>query len=95
LVAAFAINELSDRERERVGELFAAAAERGTRVLVVEPVAKWAAPWWERWRDRFAGRARDEVTELSLELPELLCRLDAATGLCHRRFKVRALWVGP
>jgi hypothetical protein len=63
-------------------------------VLVVEPLAGGAAPWWNRWRDatRLAGGRVDEW-RLRVELPPIVEKLDRAAGLNHRELTGRSLWL--
>jgi hypothetical protein len=51
-------------------------------VLIVEPVARTVAPWLGRWTDT-ARRSGGRVDEwrVSLELPPIVRRLEAASGL--------------
>ncbi len=95
LLAAFTLNELRDAARERVLQRLVERGERGDIVLVVEPVAGFVAPWWNRWRDVFAaagGRAAD--WRFSIELPAIVAKLDRAAGLDHRTLTGRSLWFG-
>ena len=95
LLAAFTLNELADAARERVLQRLVERGERGDIVLVVEPVAGFVAPWWNRWRDVFAaagGRAAD--WRFSIELPAIVAKLDRAAGLDHRTLTGRSLWFG-
>jgi predicted RNA methylase len=94
VLAAFTINELSDSARQATLETLIERAAGGSQVLIVEPVAKRAAPWWNEWRDRFerAGGRADEWRFRS-ELPPLVAKLDRAAGLDHRELTARSLWI--
>jgi ubiquinone/menaquinone biosynthesis C-methylase UbiE len=94
VVAAYALNELANDAREKLeGRLLDAAGE-GVRVLVVEPIARSAAPWWEgsarRW---LAAGGRDDEWRLPLELPPLVKQFDRAAGLDHRIVTCRSLYL--
>jgi len=94
IVAAYVLNELPTEVRVRAeGQLFDAAA-RGARVLILEPVARGVAPWWDdaARRARQVGGRADEW-RFSVELPLLLRTLDKAAGLNHRELTVRSLWL--
>ena len=68
VLIAFAINELE--------------AERREKVLVVEPIARRASPWWNGWAERFrAAGGRDDDWRFETELPEEWRRLDRAYAL--------------
>ncbi len=95
LLAAFTLNELGDAPRETVLQRLVERGERGDIVLVVEPVAGFVAPWWNRWRDVFeaaGGRAAD--WRFPIELPAIVAKLDRAAGLDHRTLTGRSLWFG-
>jgi hypothetical protein len=89
------LNELADAARETVLQRLVERGERGDAVLVVEPVAGFVAPWWNRWRDAFeaaGGRAAD--WRFPIELPAIVTKLDRAAGLDHRALTGRSLWFG-
>jgi SAM-dependent methyltransferase len=104
VIAAFAVNELSDASRaallERLlaGRATEAAAHARTAgghqapVLVVEPIARAAAPWWRAWRAAFerAGGRADEW-RFRVALPPLVTKLDRAAALDHRELTARSL----
>lgn len=92
-LAAWAINELDDARREAMLAKLVAFARHGGAVLVVEPVARRAAPWWDDWVRAFRplGGADDERA-VEPALPDAWWELDRAARLDHRRVKARALW---
>jgi hypothetical protein len=80
--------------RIRVFEHLLTAADRGVRVLVVEPIARAVAPWWDEAAAatlRAGGRADD--WRIPVQLPELLRTLDKAAGLDHGELTARSLWL--
>lgn len=95
LLAAFAMNELSDTAREAMLTRLLDRSAHGDRVLVVEPLAGFVAPWWKRWRAAFesAGGRADEW-RFRAELPPIVAKLDRAAGLDHREITGRSLWSG-
>lgn len=94
LLAAFTINELSDAARETLLPTLLERANRGDRVLIVEPIAGGVARWWDRWRREFerAGGRADEW-RVRAELPAIVVKLDRAAGLDHRELTARSLWI--
>ncbi len=92
-VAAYILNELSETSRRRVEDALLAAAGRGARVLVLEPIARAVVPWWDASAKRIeaAGGRADEWRFLA-DLPPLLRLLDKAAGLNHGELKVRSLY---
>jgi trans-aconitate methyltransferase len=94
-LAAFTLNELSDAARAAMLTRLVDRASRGDRVLVVEPLAGFVAPWWKVWRQAFtdAGGRADEW-RFRAELPPIVAKLDRAAGLDHREITGRSLWSG-
>ncbi len=94
IVAAYAVNELETKEREKLLERLIEAAKRGASVLVIEPLARKALPWWPEWQKTFldaSGRA--DEWRFPAELPPPLALLDRASGLDHRELTARSLWL--
>jgi hypothetical protein len=94
IVAAFILNELPDEARGRWKESMLRTAERGSPVLVVEPIAKKLSPWWDEWADAFiAAGGRSDEWRFRAALPERLALMDKAAGLDHRELTGRSLWL--
>jgi hypothetical protein len=94
IVAAYLLNELTEAGRTRLEDQLLAAAERGVRVLVLEPIARGIAPWWTATAARFsAAGGRADEWRFRVELPPLLTTLDRAAGLRHDELTVRSLWL--
>lgn len=95
LVAAFTVNEIQDESRAVLRDRLLEAAARGSRVLVVEPLAKSAVRWWSGWRDVFvAAGGREDEWRFHVELPPMVAKLDRAAGLDHRELTGRSLLLG-
>jgi hypothetical protein len=95
ILVAFALNELSDGARDLLLRRFLERVAQGDRALVVEPLARFVAPWWKGWQDSFqsvGGRA--DEWRLRAELPPIVAKLDRAAGLDHRELTGRSLWSG-
>ena len=94
ILAAFTVNELEPPSRERLLANVIAAAERGARVLVIEPIAKRSLPWWGDWERAFAAAGgRADLWRLPAVLPERLRLLDKAAGLHHDLLTARSLYL--
>lgn len=95
MLAAFALNELPPEKRETLLEKLVARARSGDRLLIVEPLAKFVAPWWARWRAEVLGAGgREDEWRFRIERPALVAKLDRAAGLDHRELTGRSLWIG-
>jgi len=94
ILAAFTLNEVSLEVRQRLLPRFLEASRRGADLLLIEPVARGAAPWWEEWSSAFlAAGGRGDTWCFPVELPERLRLLDKASGLDHRVLKGKSLWL--
>jgi len=93
IVAAYTLNELPDSVRAGVEDQLLAAAGRGAGVLVVEPISRRAAPWWDVTAARVisAGGRADEW-KFETALPPLVERFDRAAGLNHRVIACRSFY---
>ena len=91
-LAAFALNELPDAGREGLLKRLLDRASGGDQVLIVEPLAGAAAPWWKKWASAFesAGGRADEW-RFRIELPPIVLKLDKAAGLHHNEITGRSL----
>ena len=94
LLAAFTLNELSDAARPPMLARLLDRTSQGDSLLIVEPLAGGAAPWWNDCRETFekAGGRSDEW-RLQVELPPIVQKLDRAAGLNHREITGRSLWL--
>jgi SAM-dependent methyltransferase len=94
IVAAFTVNELTDEARSRLLPRLLERGAAGDAVLIVEPLARGAAPWWTGWCAAFtAAGGGDEEWRIRVELPPIVAKLDRAAGLNHRELKGRSLWL--
>lgn len=93
-IASFTLNELDEADREAVVSRLLERAGRGAPVLIVEPLAGFVAPWWNKYRNAFeqAG-GRSDDWRFSVELPDIVAKLDRASGLNHRELTGRSLWL--
>jgi hypothetical protein len=95
LVAGWMLNEIDAASRDAALPVLLAAAERGVRVLIVEPIATRVSPWWDAWATEVIRRGgRADEWRFPVTLPDLLQRLDRAAGLRHDELKARSLYVG-
>jgi hypothetical protein len=94
ILAAYLVNELPAAMRERLLRSWLDAASRGTRVLVIEPIARSLTPWWSSWQaavEQAGGRA--DEWRFPAKLPDGVARLGRAAGLDYRELTARSLWI--
>jgi trans-aconitate methyltransferase len=95
IVAAYSVNELDESARPELLRRLLAAHVRGSRVLVVEPIARRPVPFWPAWVAAFrAAGGRADTWRFPAVLPERMKLLDKAAGLDHRELTARSLWLG-
>jgi methyltransferase family protein len=95
ILAAFSINELPDAARGDLMQRLLRQSASGHRVLIVEPIAGFVAPWWDTWRERVAAiGGRSDEWRFRFELPPVVAKLDRAARLDHREVTARSLWFG-
>ena len=95
IVAGWVLNELAAERRVQLEEHLLAEAARGTRVLILEPIARRVVPWWdESARKVIARGGRADEWRFTTDLPPMLKLFDKAAGLNHRELTVRTLCIG-
>lgn len=95
IVAGYFVNELQPRVRDAVLESLLTAAQGGTRVLVIEPIARSFVRWWKLWTSEFLARGgRADEWRVGWDRPEIIARLDHAAKLDHRELRARTLYLG-
>lgn len=94
ILAAYTVNELPEPTRDALLPRLLAAHARGARVLIVEPIARRMAPWWDAWEQAFsaAGGSAGEW-RIKTPLPPRQRELGKAAGLDPRELTARSLWL--
>jgi hypothetical protein len=94
IIAAWSVNELSSDARDRVLPRLLTCVGAGAAVLIVEPLAHAAAPWWDDWSAaiRHAG-GRADAWKFAADLPPALAELDRAAGFDRGELGARSLWI--
>jgi hypothetical protein len=96
LVAAFAVNELSDDLRGRLLRRLLESTHRDASVLIIEPIARRANRWWMEWSGVFDARGgRTDEWRFPVELPSFVAELDRASGLNHQELSGRSIFFSP
>jgi hypothetical protein len=94
VLAGWVMNEVSAETRDTVLRRWLDLAGRGTRVLIVEPISTRVSPWWPEWAARFvAAGGRSDEWRFRIDLPDLVQRLDRASGMRHDELTARSLWL--
>ena len=95
VLAAFTINELDDTARATMRDRLLRAHGAGSRILIVEPIARRAFPWWPAWSEPLlAAGGREDEWRFAAAFPERMRLLDRAAGLHHRELTARSIWLG-
>jgi hypothetical protein len=95
ILAAWSLNELDAPARDAVLPLLLTASERGATVLVAEPIANAATPWWDAWSAaviRAGGRA--DHWRFPMMLPAPLADLDESAGFARQELSAKSLQLG-
>jgi SAM-dependent methyltransferase len=96
LLAAFSVNELEEEGREALLAALLGQLRKGGCLLLVEPVARRAAPWWGRWAASLGSGAlavHDCEWRRRIERPAWIERMDRACGLDHSELTARVLGI--
>jgi Methyltransferase small domain len=95
-IAAYTVNELGHEARAALLERLLSLRHDGTRLLVIEPIARRALPWWPDWERaiRAAGGRSDEW-RFPVTLPARQQALAHAAGLDPRQLTARSLYLPP
>ena len=92
VVAAYVLNELPAPQRAALETTLLNAGTSGVRVLVLEPVSRKVAPWWDATASRVsAAGGRADEWRFHVDLPPLVRLFDRAAGLRHEELTVRSL----
>ncbi len=94
VVCGYVANELTDDDRAHLGRVLSDAVRMGSAVLVIEPLARAVAPWWDRWTATLPGAQLDEW-KLQVTPPDLTRALGESAGLTPTQVNVRTAWCAP
>jgi hypothetical protein len=93
VLLAFAVNEIgTEQDRTALLDALMRRADRGERILVVEPLAGFVAPWWSVWRQAFIAKGgRADEWRFRPQVPPIVEKLGRAAGLDYRELRGRSL----
>ncbi|MEO5895816.1 MAG: methyltransferase domain-containing protein [Vicinamibacterales bacterium] len=94
VLAAYAVNELPDADRDSLLPRLLDAHRQGARVLILEPIARRLNKWWGGWNDAFAAAGgREDEWRFRVTLPERQRTLARAAGLDPQELTARTLFL--
>ena len=94
LMLAWAVNELPRDAQTRLLPLLQGYARAGGQILIIEPLARGAAPWWDRWAADFAPLgARVDEWKFHVDLPPMLKELSARAGFNREFLGARSIYL--
>ena len=94
-VAGWFLNECGDADRERLLSSLERGISAGARVLVLEPLASRAVPWWDELAARLAARGlATGAIRWRMQRPAWVADMDKAAHLDHRELGARVAF-GP
>jgi SAM-dependent methyltransferase len=94
VLVAYAANELGEDGRAALLQALVAAHGGGAAVLVIEPIARRAMPWWPHWESRVtAAGGRADEWRVPFTLPPRQQSLARAAGLDPRELTARSLYL--
>ena len=94
VIAAFTVNELDERDRERLWRDVERQVKGGSRLLIIEPLSTRITPWWQEWSERVAElNGRADEWHFNTELPARVHLLGKSAGLKPEKLGARTLWV--
>ena len=92
VLAAYAVNEVSSATRDDLRTRLLDAHARGSRILIVEPIARRLTTWWPQWEEAFlAAGGRADEWRFPAALPDRQRQLGRAAGLDPRELTARSL----
>jgi hypothetical protein len=94
LIAGWTVNELMKRERDDLLDTIDQLLDRGSTVVIVEPLARGVSPWWDEWAARLSRHgARDCDVKAEADLPAPLDAFSDAAGFRKKELGARVMSV--
>jgi hypothetical protein len=95
VLAAYAVNELPDADRDALLPRLLEAHGLGSRILIIEPIARRLNRWWSGWKEAFAAAGgREDEWRFRTLLPERQRTLAKAAGLDPQELTARSVFLG-
>ena len=95
VIAGWTINELAKTGRDELLDVLDQLLERGATLVVLEPLARGVAPWWNEWATRLAPRnVHEGDVKAEVDLPAPLDAFSDAAGFRKKDLGARVMY-GP
>jgi hypothetical protein len=92
VLLAYAVNELPADTRAALLERVSASTRAGSRLLIIEPIARGVTAWWPEWTARLvADGARADEWRFPAKLPPLTRQIAKGAGLDPRELLARTI----
>jgi hypothetical protein len=92
ILLAYAVNELPPDRRALLLDRIIDRSRAGAAVLIVEPIARRGADWWDEWRAALTAEgARGDEWRFTTSLPPLLGSIAKGAGLDPRELTARTI----
>ena len=94
IIAGWAVNELEAPARERLRLAVTTAISKGASFLMLEPLARGVAPWWDDWTRALTpfGVISGDY-KFDVDLPPRLAEFSDGAGFNARTLSARVMWV--
>lgn len=92
LIAGWSINELAKDDRSALLDTFDQLLDRGATMVILEPLARGVAPWWDEWATRLSARGVEAGdVKADVNLPAPIDSFSDAAGFRKKELGVRAM----
>lgn len=92
IICGWSVNELDEQARSEMLPGLVEAAGCGARILLIEPIATSATPWWPSWK-RALPNARSDEWRFDADLSRELAALSEEAGFQRGEITARSLSV--
>jgi hypothetical protein len=93
VIAGWTINELAKTGRDQLLDVLDQLLERGAALVVLEPLARGVAPWWNEWATRLAPRnVHEGDVKAQVDLPAPLDAFSDAAGFRKKELGARVMY---
>ncbi|MEO6223225.1 MAG: methyltransferase [Vicinamibacterales bacterium] len=92
IIAGWAVNELAKTDRDQLLDVLDQLLERGATFVMLEPLARGVAPWWDAWVARLAPRGiQAGDVKADVDLPEPLASFSDSAGFRKKELGARVM----